>query len=83
MVASAAYGQFQQVQHGYLLKCGAVAVAEQVHVAVCKDGQAAQALMQTKQFVLQHLPDVNIRSVPAQPQLRHVAALVALDVLVM
>jgi hypothetical protein len=83
MVVSAAYGQFQQVQHGYLLKCGAAAVAEQAHVAVCKDGQVARARMQTKQFALQHLADVNIRSVQAQPQLRHVAALVVPDVQVM
>lgn len=83
MAVNAAYGQFQQGQHGFLLKCGVAVAAVPVHVAVCKDGLVAAEHMPIKQYAAQHLPDVNILFVQVVLLLRHVAALDALDVQVM
>ncbi len=80
MVASAAYGQLRQGQHGCLLKYGAVEEEAPVHVAVCKGGQAAVEHILIKQYVVQPLVDVNIQYVLEALLPRHVVALGALAV---
>ena len=60
MAVSVAYGLYQQVRLGLVLRCGVVVGVEQVHAVANKAGQADQDHIQEKQYVLQTWAVVNI-----------------------